>query len=605
MYSLEEIKKTISTAHSNDEEHCEAIFSTAKKVIVEAPAGSGKTKILISKLAYNMASNGLPNNKKILALTFSVNAAYKIKKDIANDLPILNEKFNKNPTLINKKITVTNFHGIARKILKKYGYLLDSSLKNIEEMEGVSDGRIDDIAPLSLGFKNIDEMQEIVDFHEKIKTDSVDFVLQHAEFEKYIKTVKTKFLPKKKIPFNAYLIFLLELFYKYPELKKFYNCLYEIIIVDEFQDTNSLSWEIIKNLVSVETKLWILGDPLQRIYGFIGAVDDLMQRAKDYFSMDSIVLHKNYRFKNNQQLLLIDKNIRACAENVKLPKIEKDAGVPLYAFENVEQECLGILKIINKLSQGNNDKIAILTRQKSKEIDYLVELFEKENVDYFYGLFSDEDKEYVDFHKRVLKIFLNIIEEKKPRTISKTFLDSFYNQVEKTYKNSDKLVSALKALLKVFLENLLKEYVLLEKEEKVSFIIDVLSNRSLKQSMEHVKAKIILSTIHGAKGLEWEHVLLIGAKNFSLPSFELCRNCKKIQKKINCCELNLNSPNFDKQLQKKYIEELSVFYVAVTRAKKTLTVTTNEERINAKGERYLAQLSCFLKLPGLLAEFID
>ena len=603
MDSIDKIKKTISENHSNDQEHCEAIFSTAKKLIIEAPAGSGKTKILISKIAYNIALNNLEGKKKILALTFGVNAAYKIKKDIANNLPKLNETFSRNPALINDKITVTNFHGIARKILKKYGYLLDESLRNIETMEGVADGRIEDIVKLKLDFKNVDEMQKLVDFHDAIKNDLIHFSTHHEIFEKYIRIVITKFLPNQKIPFNAYLILLLELFFRYPELKKFYNCLYSIIIIDEFQDTNSLSWEIIKNIVCEETRLWILGDSLQRIYGFIGAVDGLMERAKTLFSMESIRLHKNYRFKDNKRLLLIDKNIRACAENITSPNIEKEVNIPLCAYANVQQECLGVLKTITTLRQRGNDKIAILTRQKSKEIDDLVELFEKEKVNYFYGLFNDEDKDYIDFHNNVLKIFLLAIEEKKPKAINKSFLDIFYNKIEERYKDSSKLILALKSLLRVFLDNLLKEYVFLDKEEKISFIVDVLSNRSLKQSMEHLDADIILSTIHGAKGLEWDHIILLGAKDFSLPSFDLCLKCKGI-KKDNDCELILDSPNFNKLIQKSYIEELSVFYVAATRARKTLIVTTNEERINSKGKKFSANLSCFLKLPGIVPEFI-
>ena len=133
------IKEMFSKIHSRDQEHLAAIFSESSRLIVEAPAGSGKTKILISKIAYNIATNQIPLHKKILALTFSVNAAYKIKKDVANNIPELTEKFHSNPSFLNELITVTNFHGFSRRVLKKYGRLLNETLTNIDSLESVSE----------------------------------------------------------------------------------------------------------------------------------------------------------------------------------------------------------------------------------------------------------------------------------------------------------------------------------------------------------------------------------------------------------------------------------------------------------------------------------
>jgi len=87
--ALIKIREKISDAHSEDKKQLEVIFSDSERLIVEAPAGYGKTKTMISKIAYILASGGLPIPKKILALTFSVNAAYKIKKDVAEQLPDL------------------------------------------------------------------------------------------------------------------------------------------------------------------------------------------------------------------------------------------------------------------------------------------------------------------------------------------------------------------------------------------------------------------------------------------------------------------------------------------------------------------------------------
>lgn len=349
------IKETFSKIHSNDQEHLAAIFSESSRLIVEAPAGSGKTKILISKIAYNIATNQIPSNKKILALTFSVNAAYKIKKDVADNIPELTEKFNSNPSFLNNLITVTNFHGLSRRVLKKYGKLVNEALVNVDLLEGVSDASMDELNSLNLGLSEPD-MQWITNFNKAIVLNQISFSNDHEKFLKYLDYVNKFFLTKNKIPFNGYLLYLLELFRTQPQLKNFYNLLYPIVIVDEFQDTNSLAWEIIKSLVSNTSKLWIFGDPLQRIYGFIGAIDNLMSIAQKEFSMDRIELHTNYRFREFSNLLSFDKNIRECAKHISNPQPKNDAHVITYYFKNIEEENDWCIQYIKDFLKGNKNE---------------------------------------------------------------------------------------------------------------------------------------------------------------------------------------------------------------------------------------------------------
>lgn len=72
---IQPIRDRISLSHAGDEQQLNVIFSESPRVIVEAPAGYGKTTTMVSRLAYLYASGGIPNPKKILGLTFSVNAA--------------------------------------------------------------------------------------------------------------------------------------------------------------------------------------------------------------------------------------------------------------------------------------------------------------------------------------------------------------------------------------------------------------------------------------------------------------------------------------------------------------------------------------------------
>lgn len=108
-----------------------------------------------------------------------------------------------------------------------------------------------------------------------------------------------------------------------------------------------------------------------------------------------------------------------------------------------------------------------------------------------------------------------------------------------------------------------------------------------------------MSTIHGAKGLEWEYVLIRGMNAWTFPSC-LCKKCNRYKESNNECRLKLNKVFSDKVFLKEYLEELSVFYVAVTRAKKRLALTANRERINSNNKMFNnCKISCFLRLPNL------
>lgn len=86
------IVEKINSLHQGDQSQLDVIFSSNPKLIVEAPAGYGKTKTMVSRVGIMLAENRVPNPKKILALTFSVNAALKIKRDLSSNLPILIDK---------------------------------------------------------------------------------------------------------------------------------------------------------------------------------------------------------------------------------------------------------------------------------------------------------------------------------------------------------------------------------------------------------------------------------------------------------------------------------------------------------------------------------
>ena len=106
----------------------------------------------------------------------------------------------------------------------------------------------------------------------------------------YNAIVIRKLLPLNFITHNAVILFVLELFDRFPEVRKFYQSYYPLIVVDEFQDTNCIAWQLLESIIIRDrTQLVFLGDPLQRIYGFIGALPNIMRTAAhDQLPIDAV-----------------------------------------------------------------------------------------------------------------------------------------------------------------------------------------------------------------------------------------------------------------------------------------------------------------------------
>lgn len=592
--NIDQIQDVIAEIHTHDNQQLEAIFSNNERLIVEAPAGYGKTKTMISKIAYIIASGKLPKPKKILALTFGVNAAYKIKKDVSEQLPKLLELESFQLTKINEMVFISNYHGFCRHVLKLYGYLIHENLKNIEKITSIDDSNIETLTKLGVGLV-YDDAKELSDLCNAIKDVKEEYI--NDNLQSYLLRVRSHLLPNNYITYNSIILFTLQLFCNYPELLKFYHKYFPILIVDEFQDTNIISYAILRKLISEQTNIVFIGDPLQRIYGFIGAIPNLMEIVKEQFGMREIRLKENHRFKNNPQMMLLDKNIRLNAENPSAPEIQENALIDLEIFEDQHDEAEWVQdKIQEIIDEDSSVKVAVLVRVRGKNVQEIIDRFETEGVDYFYGLYTDEDIFYTDFHRECLNIFTSHI--KYNDRITKHNLKRFYNKVFQMCKKQDlPIIQSLLDLLKIFLNRLIDEYYFLTNEDKIMFILDTLEYKALKHQMEYVDKNIILSTVHGAKGLEWNYVILPDMEQYVFPNYySLCGICNFNHNRVDTgyCRLVYN-----KSLERQFLEELSVFYVSVTRAKKNVYFSSSKKRIDSKGEERNTYVSCLLSLPGI------
>lgn len=586
-----ELKEKISKQHEGDEKQLEVIFSESPRLIVEAPAGYGKTTTMISRIAYLFASGGIPNPKRILGLTFSVNAALKVKREVAEKLPTLLGVTN-SPASISEKVTVTNYHGFCKGVLKKYGYLIADALqKDVNLFKAVGDSEISRQYDLNTALSATDT-QQLEAVENLIKTSCAP---DGQTIHKYNDIVIKKLLPLEYITHNAVILFVLEIFNRFPEVRKFYQSYYPLLVVDEFQDTNCIAWALLESLIADHTQLVFLGDPLQRIYGFIGALPNIMSLAADKYSMTQVALAKNYRFRNNLEMLKLDANIRANAATYFAPQIAGEAIAKLPAFwgSTQQDEASQIVAKVQSLIQGETKKVAILFRGRGKNAEIVETELSQKGIPYFYGMFTDEDMDYVQFHNKCQEMFIKKFG--KSKNISKRSLTAFANSVKTVYAQSTiKTIDSLLRLLDALVEKVSIDYADLLPEDKYTLLLDIFENRQLKQAMEYVDSQVIVSTVHGAKGLEWDYVIVSDVEQWVFTF--ICRLCTSADKNNNgtaCCRLPAVIPE---DMKNALLDDLCVFYVALTRAKQQVFISASAERFNAQGRQFLNGKICCLAL---------
>lgn len=620
---MNEINTIIANRHLHhnqvDQEQLAVVFSPEPHLIVEAPAGYGKTKTMVSKIAYLLATGQVPYPKKILALTFSINAAFKIRNDLASQLPVIfasSEKLSREAVQL---VYATNYHGLCRRILKKYGYLIRQELTKIDYLKGVGININDSRAYTYQKFQENLQAWGIA-----LTAADVDLLVQYTKAIKeagndsrrgeaiktiqgkrsaYLEIVKTKFLPQGYILFDAILLFTRQLFWEQPNIRHFYKKFFPVIFVDEFQDTNILQWTLLQDLVGREeedhNRLFLFGDQFQKIYEFIGAMQGIMEKANRQYQPQVINLVTNHRFMSNAQILAFDENIRKIARDPKNPAIEKRASLEVRRATDQQDEAKQIVSQIQKIMvQDPTATIAILTRagKDNQNTIKLVEYFNEQKrtgFTYFYALYSDEDLEYVDFHKRCLAaLYANLSKARNFRRLGK----NIYQEMQMTQPSET--WTSLLILLTTFFQQITEESRFLTLEEKVDLVVDTLQNNALKQYLMYVRnSQVTLSTVHGSKGLEWDYVILPDMEKYSFPTYPgLCKACGPTKD----CQPDWKQVFLDETSEfcRLFKEEINVFYVGGTRARKAVYFTFSAEGLNARGEKRENIPSCFLQLDG-------
>ena len=362
-----------------NEKQLEAVCACDTHVRIVAGAGSGKTRVITSRIAYLIQSLGIMPFR-ILAITFTNKAANEMKERI-------NEMLQCDKTGVN----VSTIHSLCVRILREeiryFNYpknfvILDgddqkSILKQIYKqldvnMKDISFGAsLSYISNCKCAFVSCEEAKASANQH-------TSTFIKSQIYELYDKKLKEMYT----LDFDDLLLFVYRLFEEDKQIRLKWQNRYDYIHVDEFQDVDEVQYGIIKNLVGENSKLCVVGDPDQTIYTWRGAsVDIIMNLERDFEGCKSIVLNENYRSTPSilQGANALIKNNTYRIDKELFTNNEDEGKIHHYLSSDENEEARWIIKKIQTLHREGvgYKKIAIVYRS-----NYLSRNLEKSLLDY-------------------------------------------------------------------------------------------------------------------------------------------------------------------------------------------------------------------------------
>lgn len=587
----------------------EAVTHIDGPMLVLAGAGSGKTKVLTSRIAYLIENEVNPRN--ILAITFTNKAAKEMKDRVVN---LIGSSAN--------YIQISTFHSLGLKMIKENYNILGYD-KNFTILDS------DDT--LTVVKKIIKEMNLNPQFYNakairnKISSAKNELMsvseFSHVEFDKDIVRIFEKYnsilKTNNSVDFDDLLVLPIQLLNNSEVLDR-YQELYKYILIDEYQDTNEAQYKFTKKLANKYKNIFVVGDNDQAIYAFRGAnFKNILNFEKDYPNCKTILLEENYRstkmilnaansvIKNNKERK--DKNLWSNnPEGNKIKYIQADSD---------KEEGSYISSKIKELNNNgvNYEDIAILYRTNAQS-RLIEEEMLKNNIPYrvigsFYFYNRKEIKDLLCYLRlinnphddislaRVINVPKRGIGAKtmenldaKSNELGISLFDAISDGKELSFKNlilkmqeecenlsltemvdlvlnesgmKQELANEKTLESEIRLENLeefksiTKNY---EEEFGVISLSDFLNEISLVSDMsEHQesKNKVSLMTVHAVKGLEFDYVFVTGMEEGIFPHYNAINDGSR-----SAIE-----------------EERRLCYVAITRAKKDLWLLNAKRRM--------------------------
>ncbi len=592
----------------NDEQK-KAVMHLNGPCLVLAGAGSGKTRVLTTRIAY-LIDNGIPSYN-ILAITFTNKAAKEMKERVETLVP-------------GNYAFLGTFHSLGVRILRE-----NSKECGLESNFTILDS--DDVLSL---IKRIMKNKEIdpKELAPSYVRNRISFIknenLSSREIDNLFNTISEKRVldiyqtyqelihKNNSVDFDDLLVLPVELFKKYPEILDNYQEKFKYILVDEYQDTNEVQYQFNKLLASKYRNLFVVGDANQSIYGFRNAnFRNILNFEKDYKDAYVVTLESNYRSTNNilECANCVIRNNKERKELNLKGTIGDGVKTQYITCENGKMEALTIIDEIKKLyNQGYDYKdIGILYRTNGQS-RLLEEVFLKENIPYnvvgaYYFYQRKEIKDLLSYLKLINNqnddIALRRVINEPKRGIGEKAIENLSNEATRLGSSMFDAISKGRELaFKDLILDMIKAQDNLSLTEFIDYVIDksgmkesLTSEKSLENDLrldnleefksvtasfeertgsvnlsdfleeislvadisEHKEEKdaVTLMTIHSAKGLEFDCVFLCGMEEGIFP--------------------HQNSFGSDAEIE----EERRLCYVGITRARKVLYLTNAHSRI--------------------------
>lgn len=616
-----------------NEQQKEAVLTNSGSLLVFAGAGSGKTRVITTKIAYAIKNN-IVKPYEILAVTFTNKACREMQERVAQ--MVSEEEAS--------KVSIRTFHSFGVWMLRRFGERVGLA-KDFTIYDDKESAQL-----LQQCFPD-DQKKDIEDAAKKISAykDNMTLPPKYDEkLTKYYQAYQAKLSATGNVDFADMITKTIQLLEQDREAKDYVHNRFKMILVDEYQDSNTAQFILLQHLVGPETFICVVGDDDQSIYRFRGAkVENILNFPKAFPNTKTVVLGKNYRCTQailscakdviNHNVKRADKNLEAYHDGGQKPT--------LYYVNTDLDEAQMVVNLISTLSKSEMEKCAVLyrTNAQSKPFEdrfimngipyHLVgslKFYDREEIRDCIAMISliANPRDSVAFQRMVNKPARGIGDV----TVNKIILDADQSLVDQAdviaaSKNAienntvkGKASESLKDFITKYekirlqighednsdlLNNILCEFGLKEyyikrdneenlkdssRVENLNQLVNMLTSDSFAMGMEGIhnfleyvaldpsslgesegkdEHGVTLITMHNTKGLEFDRVFVVGMEDEIFPG------------------LREDSSRDDLE------EERRICYVALTRAKKELYLFSAKERMRF-GSRQLNNPSRFI-----------
>ncbi|MDQ3551191.1 MAG: UvrD-helicase domain-containing protein, partial [Bacteroidota bacterium] len=408
-----------------NERQCEAVTTTDGPLMIIAGAGSGKTKVLTTRIAHLMA-NGI-DSFNILALTFTNKAAAEMKERVEH---ILGNREARN-------LYIGTFHSVFARILRgeahRIGYPNSFTIYDTDDSKSVVKAVTQELhldvqhyKPNFVynrisGAKNalVGPSEYATDYYIQQEDARANRPMIGQIYDAYSK----RCFKNGAMDFDDLLFKMYELLKHFPEVLHKYQHKFKYILIDEYQDTNPAQYEIIKLLGAAHENVCVVGDDAQSIYSFRGAtIQNILQFQKDYDDVKVIKLEQNYR--STQNILSIANEViknnkgqipktlfteNASGEKIKLVRSAADSDEGKFIADAIQEQKLR--------NHYKNKEFAILYRTNAQSRSF-EESLRRMNIAYtIYGGISFYQRKEIKDLLGYLRIIVNSKDEEALKRI--------------------------------------------------------------------------------------------------------------------------------------------------------------------------------------------